>query len=130
MFRAVIKTTRQREPQPGTIDLMMEENGIAKSLASFNLKTEITGDQALVLKLDKKGSIYTASYSLDGENFEEIGKADLALKDIKAGLMTGDGIITGYMKSTFWFDSDTTKPDSPFNVAFDYFRITNSGLKQ
>lgn len=130
MFRAVIKTTRQREPQPGTIDLMMEENGIAKSLASFNLKTAITGDQALVLKLNKKGSIYTASYSLDGENFEEIGKADLALKDIKAGLMTGDGIITGYMKSTYWFDSDTTKPDSPFNVAFDYFRITNSGLKQ
>ncbi|WP_246241505.1 glycoside hydrolase family 3 C-terminal domain-containing protein [Draconibacterium mangrovi] len=130
MFRAVIKTTRQREPQPGTIDLMMEENGIAKSLASFNLKTEITGDQALVLKLDKKGSIYTASYSLDGENFEELGTADLALEDIKTGLMIGDGIITGYMKSTFWFDSDTTKPDSPFDVAFDYFRITNSGLKQ
>jgi hypothetical protein len=130
MFRAVIKTTRQREPQPGTIDLMMEENGIAKSLASFNLKNEITGDQALVLKLDKKGSIYTASYSLDGENFEELGTADLALEDIKTGLMVGDGIITGYMKSTFWFDSDTTKPDSPFDVAFDYFRITNSGLKQ
>ncbi len=130
MFRAVIKTTRQREPQTGTIDLMMEENGIAKSLASFNLKTEITGDQSLVLKLDKKGSIYTASYSLDGENFEILGTADLALRDIKTGLMVGDGIITGYMKSTFWFDSDTTKPDSPFDVAFDYFRITNSGLKQ
>ncbi|WP_346863541.1 glycoside hydrolase family 3 C-terminal domain-containing protein [uncultured Draconibacterium sp.] len=130
MFRAVIKTTRQREPRPGTVDLMMEENGIAKSLASFNLKTEITGDQALILKLDKKGSIYTASYSLDGENFEILGTADLALEDIKTGLMVGDGIITGYMKSTFWFDSDTTKPDSPFDVAFDYFRITNSGLKQ
>ena len=128
MFRAVVKTTRQTEPQPGTIDLMMEENGIAKSLASFNLKTGITGDQALILKLDKKGSIYTASYSLDGENFEILGTADLALKDIKTGLMTGDGIITGYMKSTYWFDSDTTKPDSPFDVAFDYFRITNSGL--
>ena len=128
MFRAVVKTTRQREPQPGTIDLMMEENGIAKSLASFNLKTGITGEQALILKLDKKGSIYTASYSLDGENFEILGTADLALKDIKTGLMTGDGIITGYMKSTYWFDSDTTKPDSPFDVAFDYFRITNSGL--
>jgi len=82
----------------------------------------------LILKLDKKGSIYTASYSLDGENFEILGTADLALKDIKTGLMAGDGIITGYMKSTYWFDSDTTKPDSPFDVAFDYFRITNSGL--
>ena len=127
MFRAVIKTTRQSGPQPGTIDLMMEENGIAKSLASFNLKTEITGDQSLVLKLDKKGSIYTAFYSLDGEHFEKLGTADLPLKDIKTGLVVCDGIITGYMKSTFWFDSDTTKPDSPFNVAFDYFPIKNSG---
>ncbi|MBN1987164.1 MAG: glycoside hydrolase family 3 C-terminal domain-containing protein [Prolixibacteraceae bacterium] len=130
MFRAVVKTTRVKEPQPGTIDLMMEENGIAKSLASFNLKTENTGDQPLVLKLDKKGSIYTASYSLDGENFEKLGTADLALKDIKTGLMVGDGIITGYMKSTFWFDSDTTKPDSPFDVSFDYFHIESSGLKK
>ncbi|MCK3684709.1 glycoside hydrolase family 3 C-terminal domain-containing protein [Maribellus sp. YY47] len=130
MFRAVIKTTRQREPQPGTIDLMMEENGIAKSLASFNLKNEITGDQSLILKLDKKGSIYTAYYSLDGVNFERLGTADMLLKDIKTGLMVCDGIITGYMKSTFWFDSDTTKPETPFDVSFDYFRITNSGLKQ
>jgi len=130
MFRAVIKTTRQRESQPGTIDLMMEENGIAKSLASFNLKTEITGDQSLILRLNKKGSIYTAYYSLDGTNFEKLGTADMLLKDIKTGLMACDGIITGYMKSTFWFDSDTTKPDTPFQVAFDYFRITYSGLKQ
>lgn len=129
MFRSVIKTTRQRGVQPGTIDLIIEENGIAKSLASFNLKNEITGNKALVLKLDKKGSIYTAYYSLDGDNFEKLGTADLLLKDINTGLIVCDGIITGYMKSTFWFNSDTTKPATPFNVAFDYFRITNTGLK-
>jgi beta-glucosidase len=33
------------------------------------------------------------------------------------------------MKSTYWFNSDTTKPASPFDVAFDYFHIENSGLK-
>ncbi len=130
MFRAVIKTTRIREPQPGTVDLVIEENGITKSLASFNLKNGITGENYLYMKLDKKGSIYTAYYSLDGEKFEQLGgTADLPLKDIKTGLVVCDGIINGYMKSTFWFDSDTTKPDSPFDVSFDYFHIKNSGLK-
>ncbi|HNX79768.1 MAG TPA: glycoside hydrolase family 3 C-terminal domain-containing protein, partial [Prolixibacteraceae bacterium] len=129
IFRAVIKTTRQRGPQPGTIDLMMEENGIAKSLASFNLKNEIVGENALMLKLEKKGSIYTAYYSVDGTNYELLGTAGLLLKDIRAGLAVCDGIVTQYMKSTFWFNSDTTKPDTPFHVMFDYFRIKNNGLK-
>ncbi len=134
MFRAVIKTSRggrfgNVRVQPGTIDLIMEENGIAKSLASFNLKDEITGDNSLILKLEKKGSIYTAYYSMDGEKFEKLGAADMLLKDIKAGLIACDGVVTQYMKSTFWFDSDTTKPDTPFDVSFDYFHIKNSGLK-
>jgi len=33
------------------------------------------------------------------------------------------------MKSTYWFNPDTTKPATSFDVAFDYFRIVNSGLK-
>lgn len=134
MFRAVIKTTQfgmQNGPQarPGTIDLIMEENGIAKSIAFINLKQEITGDNALILRLTKKGSLYTASYSLDGEKYENLGTADMLLKDIKAGLIACDGVVTQYMKSTFWFDSDTTKPETPFDVSFDYFHITSSGLK-
>jgi len=129
MFRAVIKTTRARGVQPGTIDLVMEENGIAKSLATFNLKNEVIGDNALTLKLEKKGSNYTAYYSPDGKNYELLGTANMLLKDIRAGLIVCDGIVTQYMKSTFWFNSDTTKPDTPFNVSFDYFRIKNNGLK-
>ena len=129
MFRAVVKTTRVRGVQPGTIDLVMEENGIAKSLATFNLRNEVTGDNALSLKLEKRGSIYTAYYSLDGTNWELLGTASLLLKDIRAGLIVCDGTVAQYMKSTFWFDSDTTKPDTPFDVSFDYFRIKNSGLK-
>jgi len=125
----VIKTTRARGVQPGTIDLVMEENGIAKSLATFNLKNEVIGDNALTLKLEKKGSNYTAYYSPDGKNYELLGTANMLLKDIRAGLIVCDGIVTQYMKSTFWFNSDTTKPDTPFNVSFDYFRIKNNGLK-
>jgi beta-glucosidase len=134
MFRAVVKTTRfgrpgEQQVQPGTIDLIFEENDITKSLASFNLRTEVTDKSPLILKLAKKGSIYTAYYSLDGEKFETLGTADILLKDIKAGLIVCDGTIIQNMKSTFWFNPDTTKPDTPFEVSFDYFHIINSGLE-
>ena len=133
MFRSVIKRTRfgrstGTQVQPGTIDLIIEENGITKSMASFDLRNEITGTNALILKLEKKGSIYTALYSLDGQKFETLGTADILLKDIRAGLIVCDGVITQNMKSTFWFNPDTTKPETPFDVAFDYFHIINSGL--
>lgn len=133
MFRAVVKTTRfgrrNDAVQPGTVDLIIEENGIAKSIANLNIKKEVIGDNALVLKLVKKGSMYTAYYSTDGNKFEKLGTADMLLKDIKAGLIVCDGVILQDMKSIFWFDSDTTKPNTPFDVSFDYFHITNSGLK-
>jgi hypothetical protein len=129
MFRAVIKTTRQSGPQPGTVDFLIEQNGIAKSVASFNLKNEITGNNELILKLQKKGDKYTAYYSTGGEDFKALGTDEAMLKDIKAGLIACDGIITQSMTSTYYFDSDTTKPGTPFNVSFDYFRITNTGLK-
>jgi beta-glucosidase len=129
VLRAVTKTTQQKGVQPGTIDLIIEENGIAKSAASFNLKKEITGSSALILKLEKNGSIYTASYSLDGEKFDKLGPADLLLKDIKAGLIVCDGIIISGMKSVYYFNGDTTKPNTPFDVSFDYFHIVNKGLK-
>ncbi|HPS12404.1 MAG TPA: glycoside hydrolase family 3 C-terminal domain-containing protein, partial [Prolixibacteraceae bacterium] len=135
VLRAVTKTSRGGsdrtvpETQPGTVNLIIEENGIAKSMASYNLKNNITGDNALILKLEKSGSNYSAYYSLDGAKFEKLGTASMLLKDIKAGLIVCDGTIIQGMKSTFYFNSDTTKPNTPFDVAFDYFRITNSGLK-
>jgi beta-glucosidase-like glycosyl hydrolase len=134
MLRAVTKTTRSGMSsgtgvQPGTIDLIIEENGIAKSMATFNLKKAVTDSNALILKLEKYGGVYTAYYSLDGNKFEKLGTANILLKDIRAGLIVCDGVIIQSMKSTFWFDPDTTKPGTPFDVAFDYFHITNSGLK-
>ena len=135
MLRAVVKTTRAArssdgsEVQPGTIDLIIEENGIAKSMASFNLRKSVTGNNPLILKLEKNGSIYTAFYSLDGEKFEKLGTADILLKDIRAGLMACDGIIIQGMKSIYYFNPDTTKPNTPFDVSFDYFHIVNKGLK-
>ncbi len=128
MLRAVTKTTRQRGPQPGTIDLLVEENDIARSVATFDLKDMITDGQYLYLRLSKNGAQYTASYSLNGNEYITLGRADATLRDIKAGIIACDGIITQSMTSTFWFDSDTTKPDTPFDVSFDYFHIENKGI--
>jgi beta-glucosidase-like glycosyl hydrolase len=135
VLRAVTKTSRGNgdrtapETQPGTIDLIVEENGIAKSMTSFNLKNNITESNSLILKLEKSGGNYTAYYSFDGVKYDKLGTASMLLKDIKAGLIVCDGIIIQGMKSTFWFNSDTTKPSKPFDVAFDYFHIENTGLK-
>src|SRR5574344_2973344 len=89
MLRAVTKTSRSGRPngsletQPGPVDLLIEENGIAKSMASFNLRNTVTEGKSLILKLEKKGSIYTAFYSVDGSSFSKLGVADISLKDIK-----------------------------------------------
>jgi hypothetical protein len=131
MLRAVTKTSRSGwntagAPTPfGTIDLVVEENGIAKSVASFNLREEITGNKALILKLEKKGDTYTGYYAVNGGAFYALGVANSMLKDIKAGLMACDGVIIQSMKNTYWFNPDTTKPDTPLDVSFDYFRIVN-----
>jgi beta-glucosidase len=131
VLRAVTKTSRSgrsaggEEQQPGTLDLIIEENGIAKSMASFNLRKAVTVENPLMLRLEKEGSKYTAFYSTDGIKFEKLGTANSMLKDIKAGLMVCDGTIIQGMKSTFYFNPDTTKLSTPFDVAFDYFRIVN-----
>lgn len=130
MLRAVTKTYRSgrgtgAEEQPGTLDLIIEENGIAKSMASFNLRKAVTGENALLLRLEKNGGNYTAFYSMDGVKFEKLGIANIQLKDIKAGLMVCDGVILQSMKSTYYFNADTTKLNTPFDVAFDYFHIVN-----
>lgn len=128
MHRAVIKTTRNRGPQPGTIDLLVEENDIAKSVATFDLNEMITNERPLYLRLTKDGARYTAYYSFNGESFHLLGSADAMLRDIKVGLIACDGIITQSMTSTFWFDSDTTKPETPYDVSFDYFHIKKNGM--
>lgn len=51
-----------------------------------------------------------------------------ALKNSRAGLIVCDGIVTKSMKSTLWYNSDTTKPDTPFDVPSGCFRKKNSGL--
>jgi hypothetical protein len=115
--------------QPGSVELMVENLGAQISSAQISMDNIIKADNTLVLKLVKKGSVYTAYCSSDGKNFEKVGEADVLLKDVQAGIMAIDGTLPARMAGFRRFMQQGNQPQTPFEVAFDYFRIENSGLK-
>lgn len=115
--------------QPGTVDIITESYGYQKSVASFSLADIIKDDNTLVLKLEKKGSLYTASCSSDGKSFKEAGTADILLKDVKAGMIVCNGVPPTGRGNNPGMQQQTTQTETPFEVAYDYFHIVNKGLK-
>jgi beta-glucosidase-like glycosyl hydrolase len=116
-------------PQPGAVELLVESAG--EQLASVQLSMEniIQEDNTLVLKLEKKGNQYTAFASYDGKEFEKVGEAEVVLKDIQAGILANDGALPARFAGFRRFMQQSSQPETPFEVAFDYFRIENTGLK-
>ena len=115
--------------QPGAVEIVIESDGYQKSVALLSMTDIIKDDNTLVLKLEKKGSLYTASCSSDGKNFKTIGTADILLMDVKAGMIVCDGVAPARMGGFPGMNQQTNQPQTPFEVAFDYFHITNKGLK-
>jgi beta-glucosidase-like glycosyl hydrolase len=115
--------------QPGAVEIVIENDGYQKSVALLSMADIIKDDNTLVLKLEKKGSLYTASCSSDGKNFKTIGTADILLMDVKAGMIVCDGVAPARMGGFPGMNQQTNQPQTPFEVAFDYFHITNKGLK-
>jgi beta-glucosidase len=113
--------------QPGSVELVVEKEGYQRSAATLSMEGIIKDDNTLYLKLDKKGSIYTAYCSSDGKNFREIGTAEIIMKDVMAGMIVCDGSdqnIPSFMRTQM-----PEQKQGDFEVSYDYFRITNSGLK-
>jgi regulation of enolase protein 1 (concanavalin A-like superfamily) len=115
--------------QPGSVELVVEKDGYQTSAAILSMADIIKDNNTLVLKLDKKGTIFTASCSSDGKNFKAISTADIMLKDIKAGMIACDGVVPARMGNFPGMQQQTSQPETPFEVAYDYFHITNKGLK-
>ena len=115
--------------QPGVIELVSENDGYQKSAATLNLADIIKDNNTLFLRLDKKGSIYTASVSADGKNFKPVGSANVSLKDVKAGVIVCDGVPVAGRGGFPGMPQQAAQPETPFEVAFDYFHIVNKGLK-
>lgn len=119
----------------GVLDLIVEKNGYYSSVASTRNGDVISGTNlSLVLKLEKKGGTVTGSYSSDGKNFTKLGSVDVVLRDTRAGIIVCNGSDVG-RAGMGRMQGGQGMPQAPqqnpidFEVAFDYFRITNSGLK-
>jgi hypothetical protein len=117
---------------PGSVELVVEKDGYQTSAATLSMANIITDQNTLILKLEKKGSLYTASCSSDSKNFKAIGVADILLKDVKAGMVACNGVPTtggrggGNAPAT---QQQAGQPETPFDVAYDYFHIISKGLK-
>jgi beta-glucosidase len=118
--------------QSGSLFLVSEENGNSKNVATINMTDIIKEDNTLILKLEKKGDRYSASYSLDGIKFEPVGITNILLQDIKAGILICEGVPDLRMARFFNMQSRTQQqnvPQIPFEVSVDYFHIKNNGAK-
>jgi hypothetical protein len=107
------------------IELLVEREGEQYSAANIPATWMIQGDLAIVLKLVKQGSKYTAWYATGGKEFELLGSTDAVLHDIKVGLLACDGGEAP--KGMFPQAGNAADANKPLKVKFDYFDITNTG---
>jgi len=117
--------------QPGAVELVVEKDGYQSSVATLSMADFIQDNNTLIFKLEKNGSLYTASCSSDGKVFKSIGTADILLTDIKAGMITCDGVppVRRGGNQGAGMQQQPAQPETPFEVAYDYFHIVNTGLK-
>ena len=115
--------------QPGSIELKVESGGYQVALVNLNLEDLGLDLNALTLKLVKNGDSYTGSFSVDGKDFKEVGKVNVLLKDIRAGLMALDGEFPAQFARFRRFFQSNNDASTPFEVTFDYFNIENKGIK-
>jgi beta-glucosidase len=101
------------------LEIITEVDGSGSTIASLPASEVLSGDNTLMLQLRKEGSQYTAYYASVGEDFIELGTADILLKNVYLGLMAVKG------NETFpgLFPMQVKGPDPVFSASFDYFRI-------
>lgn len=68
------------------------ENG---GFTSSNFGTDTKLKDEAYLRIDKEGSVFTAYYSDDGDNWQTIGQHELFMTDPEVGLITGGSHIVG-----------------------------------
>lgn len=77
----------------------------------------------------KKPIYLNPAYSVKEMAADLVSKMSLEEKQSQPGNIMPPILRLGVNQYDVWFYSDATKPDTPFDVSFDYFRINNSGLK-
>jgi hypothetical protein len=114
----------------GVLDMIVEKNGYYFSIAGSRNNDVITDNNySLIMKFERKGGTFSGSYSRDGKTFNKIGTVDIVLRNAQAGLIVCNGSDVGRSTMRFPGMQTSEQDQSDFSVIFDYFRITNSGLK-
>ena len=110
------------------LELLVENKGAQHSAANVLSRNLVKDNLTVELRLEKKGSKYTAWYSTDGKDFKLLGYTDIVLSNIKAGLIVFDGgqapanDMVAQMMGINAGDAE-----NPFKVRFNYFHIMNMG---
>jgi beta-glucosidase len=112
------------------IELIVETNGSQYSASSIKTIGLLKDNSTFVLKLEKKGSNYTAYYSIDGNVFNLLGSTEAVLSDVKTGLIVCDGVGGSGFPSMGGMDQQQNAPEKvKLEVSYDYFHIINTGIK-
>lgn len=111
------------------IELVVETHGSQYSAANIKTLGLIKENYSIVFKLEKKGSNYTAYYSIGGKGFKLLGSTDTVLSDIKTGLIACDGVAMGRGIFLEEMEPQQKKEEPKFEVKCDYFHIVNTGIK-
>ncbi len=112
------------------MELSIEVNGSRQVLNVFNLNGVSKDDFNLILRLVKTGDIYNAYCSTDGKKFTAVGMAQGVFFDIQAGMIVCDGVVpASYAAFARRQPASAPQETGPFEVAFDYFKITKKGNK-
>ena len=118
-------------PSAGQLQLMVEENGQQKSVATLPLDGIVGADNVLWLRLDKQGDTYTASYSVDGKKYEKMGTAQAVLKDVQVGVLACEGEMPMMMRGGGGGRrGGMPMPQAePLKASFSDFKLVSRGRK-
>lgn len=117
-------------PVSEVLELVIETKGSQYWAFTIDADDIVKADNTVFLKLEKKGSIFTGYYSTDGKNFTKLGSAEAVLTDVKAGLNVCDGVKDKLAMVVPLLSAKVRKQDrNRLQVSYDYFHITNAGLK-
>jgi hypothetical protein len=109
------------------IELAIERGGSQFTSARIPASTLALEEEfpSIVLRLQKRGSTYTAHYSVDGQHFELLGSTEADMRDIRAGLIACSGqVAVDPFFAAFLRGQQRVEPE-PLKVRYDYFRIQN-----
>jgi len=111
------------------IELLVERGGAQYSAANIKTRGLVGDDLAIVFKLEKIGSRYTAYYATGGKDFKLLGSTDVVLSDLRVGLIACEGESGGSGMDILGQMIGRSQEGNavPFKVKFDYFQIVNAG---